>query len=265
MMKRLWVLLVWLSALAAQAEDEQLTALFAEHGLTGTLLIQSLDGSQQFSHNDARAAEPLAIASTFKILNSLIALDAGVIEGADSRFRWDGTRHEIASWNGDQTLASAFAVSCVWCYQQLALKVGAERYRQQLKALGFGQLDEPLALTSFWLNGQLRISAQQQIAFLRRLVTGDLPFKSEHQATVRTIMVVERGDDYLLRAKTGWAVRVTPQVGWYVGYVERGGATWLFALNMTIRSPADLPLRQQLVMAGLRAKGILPRPVSEGR
>lgn len=218
-------LLLLLLAVTVQAEDQQLAALFSERGLSGTLLIQSLDGRQQFSHNDARAAEPLAIASTFKILNSLIALDAGVITGADSRFRWDGTQYEIASWNADQTLASAFAVSCVWCYQQLALQIGAERYRQQLKALGFGQLEQPFTLTTFWLNGQLRISAQQQIAFLRRLVTGDLPFKAEHLAVVRAIMVVERGDDYLLRAKSGWAVRVTPQVGWYVGYVERRGTT----------------------------------------
>ena len=258
------LLLLLLVAGAARADDEQLAAFFSERGVTGTLLIQSLDGTQQFSHNDARAAEALAIASTFKILNSLIALDTGVIAGADSRFVWDGTQHDVAAWNRDQTLASAFTASCVWCYQQLALKIGAERYRQQLKALGFGQLEEPFELTTFWLDGHLRISAQQQIAFLRQLVIGDLPFKAEHLEMVRTIMVVERGDDYLLCAKTGWAL-VTPQVGWYVGYVERGGATWLFALNMAIRSPADLPLRQQLVLAGLRAKGILPPPASEGR
>ena len=101
--------------------------------------------------------------------------------------------------------------------------------------------------------------------FLKRVYLRALPFNASSYETLTQIMLVEKTPAYTMWAKTGWATRAKPQVGWYVGYVERGGATWLFALNMTIRSPADLPLRQQLVVAGLQVKGILPRPVNEGR
>jgi len=32
--------------------------------------------------------------------------------------------------------------------------------------------------------------------------------------------------------KTCWAARATPQIGWYVGYIEKPGATWIFAMNI---------------------------------
>ena len=72
-------------------------------------------------------------------------------------------------------------------------------------------------------------------------------------------MLMEEGEGYALRAKTGWATRIDPDVGWYVGYVERADGVWIFALNMEVRSDGDLPTRLRLARAGLQAKGILPR------
>jgi len=40
--------------------------------------------------------------------------------------------------------------------------------------------------------------------------------------------------------------------------VETGENTWLFALNLDTRTVRDLPLRQQIALNALRAKGILP-------
>lgn len=70
-------------------------------------------------------------------------------------------------------------------------------------------------------------------------------------------MVVERNDQYTMRAKTGWAARTAPQLGWYVGYVEKPDEVWIFATNIDLRDKADLPLRQELTLRGLRAKGII--------
>lgn len=54
-----------------------------------------------------------------------------------------------------------------------------------------------------------------------------------------------------------WSARSTPQIGWYVGYIEKPGATWIFAMNIDMRGIADLPLRQALTRASLKAKGII--------
>jgi beta-lactamase class D len=61
-----------------------------------------------------------------------------------------------------------------------------------------------------------------------------------------------------LYAKTGWSTRGTPGLGWYVGYLETAGDTWLFALNLDTRNAGDLPLRRQIALDALRVKGILP-------
>ncbi len=110
------------------AEDAAIEQLFRKAGIYGTIVIESVSTGQRVVHNDPRSKQASAAASTFKILNTLIALEEGVISGADAIFHWDGTPYEIADWNRDQTLESAFKVSCVWCYQQLARRVGALKY-----------------------------------------------------------------------------------------------------------------------------------------
>lgn len=245
-------------ALFARAEDAAIAHLFKKAGINGTLLIESIKTGQRDIYNDARSKQAFTVASTFKVLNTLIALEEGVIAGADSTIRWDGTRYEIADWNHDQTLESAFKVSCVWCYQELARRVGAAKYPAYLRQAQYGQLHEPFDGTRFWLDGSLTISAEQQVAFLKQVVERRLPYHAGSYDTLKSIMLVEATPRYRLYAKTGWATRSMPGVGWYIGYVELAEDTWLFALNLDTRSAADLPLRKQLTLDALRAKGILP-------
>ncbi len=103
-----------LLATAPQNGDADLAAHFADAGVEGTLVLASLDGETQFVHNPERAARRYCPASTFKIPNTLIALETGALKDKDELLKWDGKKHQFADWNKDQTLASAFAASCVW-------------------------------------------------------------------------------------------------------------------------------------------------------
>ncbi|MGB5830505.1 MAG: class D beta-lactamase [Thiohalocapsa sp.] len=239
------------------AEDAELVSLFSEAGVEGTIVIATLDGSQRHVHNEMRAAQRYPAASTFKIFNTLIALDEGALSGLDEVLRWNERVHDIPDWNQDHTIKSAYAVSCVWCYQELARQIGGKRYQAHLDRAGYGGLQEPFDDTAFWLDGSLTISAEEQVAFLRQVILRTLPYQSSSSVGLREIMLTEQGEDYSLRSKTGWAARATPQIGWYVGYIEKPGATWTFAMNIDMRGKADLPLRQALTGASLRAKGII--------
>ena len=181
-----------------------------------------------------------------------------MIAGAESVIPWDGTRYEIADWNHDQTLRSAFKVSCVWCYQDIARRVGADKYPAYLHDAHYGRLREPFNGTTFWLDGSLVISAGQQVDFLKAVVTQGLKFNAASYRILESIMRIENHAGYRLYGKTGWATRSQPGIGWFVGYVVNADDTWLFALNLDTRDAADLPLRKQIVMDALRAKGILP-------
>jgi beta-lactamase class D len=244
-------------ATPAHAEDAELASLFSDAGVDGTIVIVNLDGTERYVQNEPRAAQRFPAASTFKIFNTLIALDEGALSGLQAVFHWDGRFHDFPDWNRDHTIKSAYAVSCVWCYQELARRIGGDRYRAHLARAGYGRLQEPFDETAFWLDGSLTISAEEQVAFLRQVIQQSLPYQAWSYAGLREVMLMEQGEDYSLRAKTGWAARPTPQIGWYVGYIEKPGATWIFAMNIDMRGKEDLPLRQALTRASLKAKGII--------
>ncbi len=252
-------LLAAVSCPALWPEDPDLAALFSQRGLTGTLIIESLDGRTGWLHDEARCDTRFIPASTFKIPNTLIALETGAIRDENEIIAWDGQKNWSAAWNRDQNLTSAFQVSCVWFYQALARRVGAAAYLQYLQRLQYGNMLSSPAVDSFWLDGDLRISAREQIAFLRRLVNGQLPFRADHVRLLKKIMINEETPDHVLRAKTGWAVRTDSQIGWFVGWLERkNGETWLFALNFDGEFTKDNGARQEIARAALALKGLLP-------
>ncbi|WP_263832646.1 class D beta-lactamase [Sulfurospirillum oryzae] len=239
------------------AEDAVIAKLFENENITGTMIIESLDGTERYVYNDERAKTPLLPASTFKIPNTLIALDEGVVS-ADSIIPWDGVERSVRAWNQDQTLKSAFKSSCVWCYQLFARDIGLEQYNEYLKNLHYGNEKTGPEVDRFWLDGELRITAYEQIAFLKKLYNNDLPFIQEHIDLLKTIMIDMQGENYIIRAKTGWA---TPEDGehhgWYVGYVESSKGVYFFATNLPIPSSDELPLRKLMTVEALKNKGII--------
>jgi beta-lactamase class D len=239
------------------SEDPEISKLFLEKGAAGTIVISSLDGKTEYVHNDVRSQMRILPASTFKIPNTLIALEEGVIKSDSDVIKWDGKRREFPEWNKDQTLKTAFQSSCVWVYQYFAHKVGIEKYRYYLNKLDYGNKQIGDSDTTFWLEGTFGISAKEQVAFLRKLVLGTLPFSQNNIELLKKIMIVEETGNFVIRAKTGWTARVTPQQGWYVGYVENKKSTWLFATNLEIKTQQDLALRKDLTIAALKVKKIL--------
>lgn len=249
--------LALLCSFSAIAEDQVLAGLFSQQRLDGTIVISSLHSEQTFIHNDLRANQRFPTASTFKIMNTLIAVEEKAISGKDEVLKWDGLIYDLPDWNHDQTLESAFKVSCVWCFQALARRVGAEKYRSYLRKTAYGELREPFDETTFWLDVSLQISAIEQIDFLKKVYLRTLPFSTHAYDILRQIMLVEQTPSYTMWAKTGWATSVSPQVGWYVGYIETPQDVWFFATNIEVGGKQDLLLRQPLTLNALKAKGIL--------
>lgn len=242
--------------LVGWCEDVDIAKIFSDRKVEGTLVIESLSGSESWVHNDGRANTPFVPASTFKMLNTLIALDAAVIDEREV-LRWDGKDKGIEAWNRDQTLETAFKSSCIWFFQELARRIGTAKYKTILNEVGYGTANPGPDLETFWLEGNLKISAKAQIEFLKRLYRKELPFRASSYEILERIMILEQRPTYILRGKTGWGQRVSPQIGWFVGYVESGGKTWFFATNIDITKPEDARYRQEITLETLKLKGIL--------
>jgi beta-lactamase class D len=231
---------------------------FADAGLTGTMVLRKEGSAEILVHNPARAATAFLPASTFKIPNSLIALETGAVSGPGEVFPYDGKPRYLPEWNTDLTLTQAFAVSCVPVYQEIARRIGPERMAHSLAAFHYGNADIGGGIDRFWLDGALRITALEQLTFLGRLHRRELPLRPQVMDDVLTIMIAEKTPAATLRAKTGLTARVAPNVGWYVGSVTRGPDVWYFALNLEIpeNTPAAVAARKKIALEILKLEGI---------
>ncbi len=206
-------------------------------GARGAFVLFDQNKNETIRYNPTRCAERFLPASTFKIMNSLIGLETGVIPDENTLFKWDGTRYPFPAWNQDQTLKTAIRDSVVWYYQELARRVGKDRMQYYVSAAKYGNQDISGSIDTFWLEGGLRISADEQVEILKQLYANQLPFSQRTMDIVKSILVLEKGDTYQLSGKTGTQQRLAPTVGWFVGYIETEVNVVYFATNYESTDP----------------------------
>jgi len=237
---------------------EGLASRFRDEGTVGTFVAYKVDDYLIIASDRERSGEGRLPASTFKIPNSLIALETGVVQDPDKDvFKWDGVKREIEAWNKDHTLRSAIAVSAFPVYQEIARRIGLERMQKYVDLFEYGNRNIGGGIDRFWVSGDLRIDPMQQVDFVDRLRRGVLPISKRSQELVRDILPVTQVDDAIIRAKTGLTDREHGSLGWLVGWAEKGSAQTVFALNMDCPEPRYVADRMTLAQACLRDIGAI--------
>lgn len=199
---------------------------FNDYDLQGSFILFDLKEGAYLYVNPEQMDMEFPPASTFKICNSLIGLETGVIEDENFVIEWDSIQRNFEAWNKDINLSDAIKYSVVWYYQELARRVGEQRMQAWITKAHYGNENIGGGIDKFWLRGDLRITPQQQIEFLQKLYKNELPFSNRNQEIVKRIMIVEEADNYIMHAKTGWAL--VNNTGWYVGYVEKENNVYFF-------------------------------------
>jgi beta-lactamase class D len=242
-------------------------ARIADAGVSGTFVLFDPQARTLRTCHPARAAQRFLPASTFKIPNALNALENRIVRDEHEVFRWDGVERLVEAWNQDTDLASGMRNSTVWFCQEIARRTGPRRLQSFVDTLDYGNRDIGGGIDRFWLDGGIRISAYEQVAFLDRLRRRALPLSARSQRIVARILERGRGAGWVLRAKTGAALKVSAidvaqgddgradNTGWYVGWVDRGDKAYVFALNITLRDTEDLPRRESLAKTLLADNG----------
>lgn len=226
-----------------------------DSSVTGTFVLWEPDSGRLQASDTARARRAFLPASTFKVFNSLVALQTGAVADEHELIRWDGIQRRSPDWNEDQDMAMALARSTVWWYQEVARRAGAVRMQHWLDTVGYGNQLMGDSIHLFWLQGALRITPLEQIGLMEALHEELLPFDRSHQRTVKRILPGDSTDTWKLQGKSGWAIRVDEEYGWYVGWVERGEHTAFFATNIDIRSMDDVRKRYTISRALLQRTG----------
>jgi beta-lactamase class D len=241
---------------ATESSATNFEAEFLHRGVAGTFVRLEIATDRVTLVNEPRAQKRFVPASTFKIVNSLIAIETGAAKGPDEAFAWDGKPALMKDWERDMTLAEAIRVSNVPVYQSIARRVGLKAYEDWLDRLGYGNANPGSAVDRFWLDGPLMISAIEQTSFLAALALQELPMSKTAQSAVKGMLLQETRGSRSLFAKTGWLTTTTPQIGWWVGWVEGDGRIDTFALNIDLTSESDLPKRQEIGLAILSRMGL---------
>lgn len=238
---------------------------FTTAGIEGTFVLLDAQTGRILRSDPERARTRFLPASTFKIPNTLIALETGVASGPEFALSWNS---KVApretwwpeSWARDHTLRTALPASVVWFYQEIARRIGPDRMQSWLKRFDYGNQDISGGIDRFWLDGGLRISPDEQVDFLRRFYFGKLPVSERSTRIVKDLLVLEETPGWRLSGKTGWAGTVRPQIGWLVGYLERGKDVYVFATNIEIKKDEDRTARLAITKAILGDLGLIGAP-----
>lgn len=228
----------------------------------GSILIYELENNKYYSNDFEWSQNGYLPASTFKIPNSIIALETGVVENDSTLFRWNGESRSLSSWEQDLVFVDAFHFSCVPCYQEVARDIEVERMTEYLDNLEYGTMDvDSTNIDLFWLQGESRITQFQQIDFLKRFYRSELPISDRTEEIMKRMMIIEENDDYTLSGKTGWSIRNGNNNGWFVGYIKSRNKMYFFATNVEPKEQFDMDMfpliRREVTYKAFQQMGII--------
>lgn len=248
-------------------QEESFKQHFEDCSLQGSITIYDYHNQKWMSSDTTDSHVATLPASTFKIMNTLIALETGVVADEEEIIPWIGEAYDTAKYSHrpniyhSMGMREAFKLSAGWAYIELAKKVGKDRYQKILLEVGYGNSDLSVDDDDFWNFGSFAVTPVQQIGALMDIYEETLPFSHRSFSILKDMMIEEQTDTYTLRAKTGWTRPEIHDIGWWVGYVEKEENVFFFATRVikerAISNPDFGQCRKEITRAVLREVGVL--------
>lgn len=213
-------------------------------------------------HRAGTCDERFTPMSTFKVPLALMGFDAGVLKDAHTP-RWDYDPKFNAPKRARKPVDPTVweEESILWYSQELTRKLGSKSFDRYVHDFGYGNADtggnagKGDGLTQSWLSSSLKISADEQARFMRRIVAHDVPVSpAAADLTVSIIPAFDAGG-WRVQGKTGsgWLRRKNGKldyarpIGWFVGWAEKDGRKIAFARlridSKKATEPSGLALR----------------------
>lgn len=210
---------------------------FDSCGVEGTIAIYDIRNDKWIVSDTVGLEIETLPASTFKIINLLIALETNTIKDENEIIKWVGStdtvkygyRPEIYH---DMPVKEAFELSAGWVFVELAKKIGKDTYRKHLAESKYGNNNLSQTEADFWNFGDFAISPKNQVEFVKSFYEEKLPFSKRNIDIVKNVMITEQNEEYTIRAKTGWTRENNINTGWWTGYIETKNGTYIFATRL---------------------------------
>jgi beta-lactamase class D len=263
-MNKLIFMLIFGALLHSQTllEHPEFKRCYDDAAVAGSFFLWNPASDSIICYNKAQFDSGFIPASTFKICNSLIALETGMVKDEYMVIPWDSVQRSVPEWNADTDMKTAFKNSTVWFYQSLAIGIGSERMHYWIDKLQYGNRNISGRIDEFWLKGKLRITPHQQLEFVKKLHDEALPLSARTMKIVKSIMLYEKTSSYNLFAKTGWSVQDSTDIGWWVGFIEKNNQIYYFVNCVQCRAqdnPNFAASRKKIVYEILKSLHIISK------
>lgn len=223
-------------------------------GLNGAAVFYDSASKNCAIYNQELAREQRSPCSTFKIISSLIGLESEIIVPEDSMRTWNGEQFWNEAWNKDIDFAEAFRTSCVWYYRELIDEIGPERIESELNRLQYGNKDisdwkgalntnnNNRALTGFWIESSLKISAAEQVRVIEKIFGADSVYRPETIEQLKQVMLItDYETEYPIYGKTGMGKENGIVVdSWFTGFAETEDGNLYFCIYLGETDGADV-------------------------
>ena len=211
--------------------------------VNGSILIYDPEEDNYYSNDFKWADNGQLPASTFKIPNSIIALETEIVEDDSSIFYWNGEKRGNKNWEQNLIFKDALQYSCVPCYQEIARSIGVAKMKKYLDLFNYGSIKvDSSNIDMFWLEGESRINQFEQIDFLITFYQSSLSISKRTESIMKRMMIIDESDNYVVSGKTGWSYSNEKDNGWFVGYIESNQKTFFFATNIEPTVQSDINL-----------------------
>lgn len=209
--------------------DNSLKQYFDEAKVDGCFTMLNNSDGNITVYNMSLDTQRFLPASTFKIVNTLIGLQTGIIVNENMVISWDGKARSNQEWNKDLSMKEAFKVSAVPYYQEIARRIGYDTMKVWIDSIGYGNKNISGPIDSFWLNNKIKISPDEQLGLVQKLYFDKLPFQKRAQQIVRDVMLQEDNTQYKLSYKTGLGYDEKDNlIGWLAGWIEENRHVYFF-------------------------------------
>jgi beta-lactamase class D len=230
--------------------------------MTGCFLLYNMKTSQ-FDKiiGQKNCLERLSPCSTFKVPLAVMAFDSGVLKDENVILKWDGKKGPRAATNRDQNAKTWIKDSVVWVSQRLTPQIGKRKIDLYLIDFNYGNEDFSAGLTKAWLippgskEFGLRISAYEQVDFMKKLWTETLPVSPRSMKLTQDITFLETSPKgFKLSGKTGsnsYAQNPKLRLGWFISHLQSGDQEYITAANFS-----DVEPQAENISGGIKAKKI---------
>lgn len=215
--------------------DNSLKKYFDSAQVEGTFALMNNQRGDITIYNMELDTSRVTPGSGFKIMATLTGVQLGVITGKDMKLSMDSTS------NSDSvSLNQAFHEDNIPYFQKISRRVGKDQLKQWMDSVQYGNQQMEGAVDSFWLNGSLKISPDEQLGLMFRLYFDKLPFQNYAQGVLRSAMLQKENTLYKLHyaASTGTDASGRP-LGWASGWVEENRHVYFFVTLVKSKNDRD--------------------------